>query len=106
MDAMTGSNFEDIKMSRKGKVIPLGAMSSGIKIHDTIVPIDTNLLYQRILSTTTNFEDLRECFKYELSPVPQTLFDEFGMRKTVKSSLYSAFNEMKNHLPDFKKARL
>ncbi|KAF2900916.1 hypothetical protein ILUMI_05270 [Ignelater luminosus] len=71
------------------------------KIYDTVTPIDTNLFYQRILSTFKQDDELEEYFKFELSPIPQSLFDELGMRKTVKSSLYPVFQEIRKDLPDF-----
>jgi len=37
-------------------------------------------------------EELKECFKFELSPIPLSLFDKAGhMRKTQKSILYNNF---------------
>jgi len=37
-------------------------------------------------------EELKECFEYELSPIPLSLFDESGqMRKSKKSILYDVF---------------
>ncbi|KAF2880230.1 hypothetical protein ILUMI_25939 [Ignelater luminosus] len=60
------------------RVIPLGEINCKIKIYDTVTPIDTNLLYQRILSTFKQDDELEEYFKFELSPIPQSLFDELG----------------------------
>ncbi|XP_072153362.1 uncharacterized protein [Bemisia tabaci] len=71
-------------------------MNSGLKIHDTIVPIDTNLLYQRIMKTVRSDTELENYFNYELSPIPQALFDSHGMRKGTNSTLYKSFNVSKN----------
>ena len=86
-----GINFEDLKLKRKEKVIPLATIQSGCKINDVVTHVDTTLLYQRIIRCVESEEDFSECFKYELSPMPPSLFDEMGMRKSNKSTLYGAF---------------
>ncbi|KAF2900786.1 hypothetical protein ILUMI_05386 [Ignelater luminosus] len=66
-------------------VIPLGAINCKIKIYDTVTPIDTNLLYQRILSTFKQDDELEEYFKFELSSIPQLLFDELAEKMKENS---------------------
>lgn len=36
-------------------------------------------------------EEFESCMKYELAPYPFSLFDDVGMRKSTKSTLYSSF---------------
>lgn len=87
IDDMT---FNDIKLSKKDKVISLIGVNSKVKIGD-IVPIDPLLLFQRICIMKKSNEELEIYLKYELAPYPLLLFDNIGMRKTNKSILYSLF---------------
>lgn len=105
MLSMVNNNFGDFKLSTKKKFIPLGAINCGVKINDVSFPIDTNLLYQRIISTFREDDDLEEYFQFEPSPVPQKLYDDLGMKKTTKSALYTIFEGLTDHRLDFKKSR-
>ncbi|GBN36812.1 hypothetical protein AVEN_37218-1 [Araneus ventricosus] len=88
---MFSRTFNNIKLNRVDKVLPLLTISSAIKVHDEKVPIDPVLLFQR-MSITKSFEDeLQTFFKYELAPYPLSLFDAIGMRKTQKSAIYDCF---------------
>ncbi|GBN63618.1 hypothetical protein AVEN_238922-1 [Araneus ventricosus] len=91
MIRMFGQTFNNIKLKRVDKVLPLLTISRTIKVHDEKVPIDPVLLFQR-MSITKSFEDeLQTFFKYELAPYPLSLFDAIGMRKTQKSTIYDCF---------------
>ncbi|KAJ8885064.1 hypothetical protein PR048_011260 [Dryococelus australis] len=72
MGTYIGTNFADMKQSKKNAAVPLAAMSNTIKVNNETLAIDHVL-------------------KYELSPYPMTLFDEGCMRKTKKSILFDAF---------------
>ncbi|CAG9765946.1 unnamed protein product [Ceutorhynchus assimilis] len=56
INKMTGQTFNNIKLKRAYKVLPLLAMSSTIKVHDKTAPMDPILLFQR-MSITETFED-------------------------------------------------
>lgn len=51
MAKMTGLTFNNIKLKRTDKVIPLLAMTSTIKVHEEKVPVDPVLLFQRMSIT-------------------------------------------------------
>ncbi|GBL88163.1 hypothetical protein AVEN_29539-1 [Araneus ventricosus] len=88
---MFGQTFNNIKLKRVDKALPLLTISSAIKVHDEKAPIDSVLLFQR-MSITKSFEDeLETFFKYELAPYPLSFFDATGMRKTQKSAIYDYF---------------
>ncbi|KYM93404.1 hypothetical protein ALC62_15994 [Cyphomyrmex costatus] len=91
MQRIDGCNFKDIKLKRSDKCVPLLAVISKIVIDKEIVPIDPLLLFQRISIVKSSDEELEEFLQYELAPFPLSLFDESGMRKNVKSQLYSIF---------------
>ena len=75
----------------KKKVISLQGVNSKIKIGNKSIPIDPLLLFQRICVMKKSDEELESYLKFELAPYPLPLFDEVGMRKSTKSSLYSLF---------------
>lgn len=92
MTQIVGNNFSEIKFQRKKRVVPLRAANSSIKIQDEIVPIDPTTLFQRISLAKKSDQHLQQYLQYELAPFPLSLFNESGMRKTKKSSLYEAFS--------------
>jgi hypothetical protein len=97
-----GNNFEDLKLKRKDNVVSLAARLSGVKIHNTLTPVNTTLLFQRMIHCIKKEEELEECFQYELSPFPLALFDELGqIRKSKKSALYNAFDKIDQKNIDF-----
>ena len=69
-------------------------MTSSIKVHEEKVPIDPVLLFQR-MSITAAFQDEKEkYFEYELAPYSLSLFDDIGMPKTQKSTIYNCFEKV------------
>jgi hypothetical protein len=69
-------------------------MNSAVKVGEVKIPISTTTLFQRITITKQSDQELEEYLTYELSPYPMSLFEEDGMRKTSKSSLYKAFTSL------------
>lgn len=96
MKKMIGLTYGSVTLKRSSKVLPLGIMTSSIKIRDELIPIDPLLLFQRISIMKQNDVELKTCFNYELSPYPLSLFSEGGMRKTKKSVLYDYIKPMEN----------
>ena len=64
-----------------------------IKVDETLIPIDPLQLFQRIAISNKSDAELQMYLQFELSPIPLSLFNEHGMRKTQKSSLYRIFEE-------------
>jgi hypothetical protein len=87
-----GSNFESVKFKRKNRVVTLAIANSKIKVHDNVVPINPETLFQRMCIVKQSNEELQEYLQYELAPYPMSLFSEEGMRKGTKSSLYIVFS--------------
>lgn len=94
LNNLVGTNYDSVKFKRKDKVSPLSAVGSSITIDKTSVPINPLLLFQRISISKQTNEDLKDCFGYELAPYPLSLFNEEGMRKGTKSTLYNAFEPL------------
>lgn len=91
MKNMFGQNFNNIKLKRSDKVLPLLTANSCVKVHNTKIFIDPLLLFQRISIIKKFDKQLRDYLQYELAPYLLALFDEMGMRKTKKSSLFVSF---------------
>ena len=47
---------------------------SSIKVRDSEIQINTQLLFQRIVTAGTRTDELPEVFKHELCPYPSALF--------------------------------
>lgn len=64
MNKIIGQTFNDIKLKRVDKVLPLLTISSTIKVHDDKVPVDPILLFQRMRITKTFGDELEQFFEY------------------------------------------
>lgn len=93
-----GKSFSSVSFSRKDRALPLASMSCTITIDGNSAVVDPLLLFQRISITKKTEEDLIKYMQYELAPFPLALFDETGMRKTKKASLYDIFEIAKDKL--------
>ncbi|CAH0757850.1 unnamed protein product [Diatraea saccharalis] len=97
MLAKVGCNYNDIRFSRKQRVITLQNMTASVKTSDgEKVAIDSDLIMRRILFSKQSQQELQTCFEFELTPYPLSLFDASGMRKTKKSSLYDLFESFQS----------
>lgn len=80
-------------------------MSSSVKVRvrEEVVVIDPLTIFQRICISKQSEEDLKGYLQYELAPYPLSLFDDSGMRKTKKSTLYDVLEPsiIDVKLPDF-----
>lgn len=85
---MIGVTFDKITLKRSKRVVPLSSVNTSIMVHNSQVPIDPLMLFQRISLNKKFEENLCEYLQYELSPYPTALFDNVGMRKTQKSKIY------------------
>uniref|UniRef100_A0A6P7GZZ5 Uncharacterized protein LOC114345123 n=1 Tax=Diabrotica virgifera virgifera TaxID=50390 RepID=A0A6P7GZZ5_DIAVI len=99
VEDMIGCHFSSIKMSKNKRILPLSTVNSSIKSKDdVVVPIDPNLLFQRMNVVKNTDKQLRQYFQYELAPFPMSLFSEGLMRKTAKSSIFDLFKILKNDI--------
>ena len=86
-EKMVGHNFADITMKRSGKVQPLAALTSSVTMKGEPVVIDQQQMLIRCLSIMQSGADLEDFVTYEFVNYAPSLFDNFSMRKTVKSAL-------------------
>lgn len=89
LSEVIGGTFQNLKLKRSRRVTSLVSKDSKMKIHNDMVSVDTDLLFQRIICFVKDENELKSCFSYELAPFPTSIFDGSGMRKTQKSALYS-----------------
>ena len=94
------TNFRYIKCSKADKVLTLLHMNSIIKIQDNEISVDPNGIFKRILTMEMPKDEFKEIFQYEISPIPQSLFDVYGMRKNTKSNIYDFVNPVNDNLKD------
>lgn len=94
MSNIVGDNFAKVKFQRKNRVMPLAATVTGVTTRDFACSADPEMLFRRISYVKKSQEQFKQNFHHELAPHPMSLFDEYGMRKTKKSSLYEAFSPL------------
>ncbi|GBN46391.1 hypothetical protein AVEN_23271-1 [Araneus ventricosus] len=59
MKSLIGSNFGDIKQSKKNVVLPLASVSSAIQMNNETVVVDPLIIFQRTTITKKN-EDVAD----------------------------------------------
>ena len=84
---MIGKNFAHITLKRSAKVLPLSAMTSTITVKSEAVVIDQQQMLNRLLAVLQSGSELENFVQYEFVNYAPSLFDDFSMRKTVKSVL-------------------
>ena len=67
---MTGQNFEDLKLERNGRVRPLSAMGSTIKVRNELLVVNEQHTLNRMLAFRQTSNDLRQYVQYEFNPFP------------------------------------
>lgn len=94
LNRVTGCYFSELHL--KKRVRPLIWMSSALKVDNETIPVDPNLVFQRIAFSKDKTVGLQTYIDYELAPFPSALFDGIGFRKTQKSKFYAAFTPVEN----------
>ena len=104
---MVGKNVSDYSFRKSQQAVTLNEKSS-VKVGGEIVAVDPQLLFQRLTTAANMYvSDISEVFRYELSGVPSSLFDNTTlMREPQKSALAQAIwshgdcRVDKNYQPD------
>ena len=76
-------NQATIKRSKQVKT--LATLLPAIKVNGDTIHADPNVLFQRLIMLIDRSEDLTDCFDYELTPEPTSLFKDGLMRKPNKA---------------------
>lgn len=96
---ITNNTFGEVTFKRKNKVLTLASVSSSVKVDKKRVDVDPLTIFQRMCITKQSDKELEEHFKFELAPYPMSLFNEDGMCKGTKSTLYAAFTPLLENIP-------
>ena len=85
---MTGQKFS----FKRSKQVVTMSDKSDMKVLGEGIHIDTQLLFQRLTTAADRcVDDVSEVFKYELSSIPSSLFDNAGLpREPQKATLADA----------------
>ena len=84
---LDGVCFEEVKMKRSEQIRSLACLQDAIKVDNEHVHINPLILFGRLTTLAQRQEDIKEQFKYELTPEPASLFKDGLMRKPTKSTL-------------------
>jgi len=98
--AMVGTNFAELTLKRSAKVLLLSAMTSVIKVRGGVVAIDQQQMPNRVLAVRHSGLELENFFQYEYVNYAPSLFDNFALRKTVKSALAQSLELYKHSITD------
>ncbi|GBM60032.1 hypothetical protein AVEN_147595-1 [Araneus ventricosus] len=65
--------------------------TSKVKVHDELISVNFDTISRRISLLNMSDGELQTYLDFELSPFALSLFDEGGLRKTIKSVFYVLF---------------
>ena len=91
-------HIQEVSIKRSENIKPLQCIQKGVKLGSVTIHIDTNILFSRLTLMIERSDDMRSYFKYELTPVPTSLFHNDFMRKTDKAALARTISEGKDQL--------
>ena len=83
--------YGDIVCKRSEQVKTMSDFTSSCSVEKEKVSIDPNSLFHRLILVGERADNVKECFEYELTPYPLSLFKDGLMRKPDKPSLYKDF---------------
>ena len=94
-------NYGDVSFKKGEQVKTISQMINTCSVDKEKVSIDPNMLFHRLVLVGERQNNLRECFSYELTPYPMSLFKDGLMRKPVKPNLYRDFTTglVEAHIP-------
>ena len=84
-------SFLEAKIKCKDQVHILECLKARVQVGNEKIHVDPMLLFSRLL--VERAEDMRECFEYELTSTPTSLFENGLMRKPNKSALGRALKQ-------------
>ncbi len=88
--SLTGKNVIEHSFKKKDQAVTLASRSS-IKINDETIQVDTQLLFQRLITAGMQTDELPDLFTHEMCSYPPALFEGRDMpRPANKSALADA----------------
>ena len=98
---MLGTNSAELTLKCSAKVLPPSAMTSTIKVRGEAVVIDQQQMLYRVLAVLQSGSELENFFQYEFVNYAPSFFDNFSMRKTVKSTLDQSLELDKHTITEY-----
>ena len=84
---MDGCMFGNVSMKKKDCVKSLLHLQKGVTVDSKVIPINCGTLFTRLVVLVERQTDMEPYFKYELTPVPASLFKDSMLRKPDKAAL-------------------
>ena len=84
---LDGTSLANANIKRRGCFHSLASLFSIIKVDDRQVFMDSSVLFTRLTAIAQREDDVKEYFKFEMSPYPQSLFKGALMYKPDKLTL-------------------
>ena len=84
---LDGVSFAEAKIKRNDQIRTLESLKMGVKIDKEKLNVNPLLLFTRLLVLVEREEDMKRYFRYELTSIPTSLFENGMMRKDGKSNL-------------------
>ena len=81
---MNDTVFSDIVLKKADQVRTLSSLNKKVKIAGSVIDVDSDVLFDRLLIAVERKTEIEPYFKYELTAVPTALLKDRGLRKTVK----------------------
>ena len=92
-EKLDGISFSNSSSKRKEQIKSLEELKAGLKLYKVTIYVDPSVLFSRLLLMIGREQRMIEYFRYELTPVPTSLFGDRMMRKSTKSLLLKAFSK-------------
>ena len=86
-EELDGILFSNSSIKRKGQIKSLDELKVGVKLDKETIFVDPSVLFSILLLMIERELRMIEYFRYELTPVPTSLFEDRMMRKSVRSIL-------------------
>lgn len=80
-------NVNKATIKRSKQVKTLATLLPAVKVNSDTIHADPNVLFQRLIMLVDRADDMTNCFEYELTPEPTSLFKDGLMRKPNKAQL-------------------
>jgi len=86
-----GCLYGEITCKKADQIKPMAHLMTACSIGNETVVVDPIHLFHRLIIVGERESNLRQCFEFEMTPYPMSLFKNGVMRKPEKPSLYSEF---------------
>ena len=83
-------SFSNSSIKRKEQVKSLEELKVGLKLDKETIYVDPSVFFSRLLLMIEREQRTIEYFRYELTPVPTSIFEDGMMTKSAKSLLMKA----------------